>query len=77
MSPHTDLERRIQDIIHRQSNGRGSHKRIDTSLHTAIALAVGVIVGIVASHVCAPLGITKTDNHTQPWQIRYAVSEGR
>lgn len=75
MSYPMDLERRIEDILHRD---RGNVTvRAPTLTQTFIVFLLGLLVGFMVANVCAPLHSTKTVAHNQPWRIRYATSDGR
>ena len=76
MSYRPDLERRIQDILRYRDDSRAS-SRDGNSLPTFLAFAVGLLVGVLASAVCAPPRVIKTSPDNQPWQIRYAASDER
>lgn len=75
MSHPTDLERRIEDIIHRQRGSVAVHSPKPTQ--PLIVFSLGLLVGFLVATVCAPLHSTKTVAHNQPWRIRYATSDGR
>ena len=75
MSYPTDLERRIEGILHRDRGNVTVHA--PTSAQTFILFSFGLVVGFMVANVCAPLHSTKTVAHKQPWRIRYATSDGR
>ena len=75
MSYPTDLERRIEDILHRQQGG--ATVRTTKPTQALVVFSLGLLVGFMIASMCAPLHSTKTVAHNQPWQIRYATSDGR
>lgn len=75
MSHTTDLERRIEDILHRQRGSATVHTSKPT--HARVVFSLGLLVGFMVATMCAPLHSTKTISHNQPWRIRYATSDGR
>ena len=69
-----DLERRVQNILRngnapRQRDWRGGQ----TS--TALVFVIGILVGVLATMMCAPMHATKTGSEHQPWRIRYTTSD--
>ena len=78
-----DLERRIQDILQRQSRRaqgtRGTKTALyamqqqHTTLRAAIVFVLGLMVGVVVS--CAPTQLSKMMPHNQAWRIRFAPSD--
>lgn len=75
MSYPTDLERRIEGILHRDRGNVTVNS--PTPTQTFIVFSLGLLAGFIVANVCAPLHSTKTVAHTQPWQIRYATSDRR
>lgn len=72
MSYPMDIERRIQEILHRQ-NGRAVVCRSRPA--PTLVFLIGLLVGLVVATVCAPLHSAKIVPHRQPWQIQYATSD--
>ena len=73
MSHTMDLERRVQEILHRRGASRRSSSRVGTT-STALVFLTGILVGVLVTSLCAPMNVTKTGAEHQPWKIRYTTS---
>jgi hypothetical protein len=76
MSHPTDLERRIENILHRQQRGVAT-THAPKPTQTLVVFSLGLLIGFMVTTMCAPLHSTKTVAYNQPWRIRYATSEQR
>lgn len=74
MSHTMDLERRVQEILHRRGTSRHSLSRVGTTASTALVFLMGILVGVLVASLCAPTNATKTGADHQPWKIRYTTS---
>lgn len=73
MSHTMDLERRVQEILHRHGTSRRTSSRAGTA-STALVFLIGILVGVLVTSLCAPMNVTKTGTEHQPWKIRYTTS---